>query len=638
MKKYLNKFIATFTMLFIGFGCSEYVDVVPDNVAVIEDTFETRDGAERFLATLYGYLPGFSTINNPALLGGDEVLVQANRTEDWMARRMALGGQNAGEPLLNFWSGGNGGSNLFIALRDCNIFIDNVALPFDITTDEVNIWTSEAKFLKAFYHFYLMRMYGPIPIIRENISIEADVNEVRVSRDPVDEVVNYIVELLDEAVVNLPSQIVDVGRDLGRPTKEVALALKARVLVTAASPLFNGNTDYSNFIDKEGNHLISQVYDENKWILATDACREAVEEAEANGHNLFQFEPRGSESFSDETIRKLSIRGAVTSEWLFNDELIWGSSDSPVTTLQNWAQGRVANNIQVENRQSVQGWWAPTMRVAEMFYSENGVPLEEDNTYDYENRFEVSTAGPEHIHYVVDGFETANLHLNREPRFYASIGFDGGIWEGHGVNNDSGGNGLFVRAKFLETAGLLDANSFSLSGFFAKKLVNYRNVQATNVNSYSRINYPFPLFRLADLYLLYAEALNESQGPTAAYQWIDKVRERAGLEGVVDAWSNYSNNPIKPSTKDGLRDIIHQERLIELVFEGQRFWDLRRWKKALTEASGPARGWNIEGGTTESFYNVIENGNFPFQLKNYFWPIGESDIVRNPNLIQNPFW
>ncbi len=637
MKKYLLKYTVIVVFLVL-FGCSKYVDVVPDNVAVIEDAFETRDGTERFLATLYGYLPRFSSINNPALLGGDEVLVQANRTENWMARRMALGGQNVDNPLLNYWSGGNGGSNLFIALRDCNIFLENVSLPFDITDDEINLWSGEAKFLKAYYHFYLMRMYGPIPIIKENISIEAGVNEVRVSRDSVDDVVGYIIELLDESIELLPEQIENVARDLGKPTKGIALALKSRVLVTAASPLFNGNTDYVDFVDQEGNHLINQTYDPNKWVIAAEACREAIENAHNNGHELFQFVPRGSESFSERTIKKLSIRGSVTSEWLFNDELIWGSSDNPVTILQNWAQGRLPVNIQVENRQSVQGWWAPTMRIAEMFYSKNGVPIDEDPSFNYEDRFEVSTAGPEDIHYVVEGYETASLHLNREPRFYASMGFDGGIWEGHGVNSDEGGNGLFIRAKFLETAGLLDVNSFSLSGFFAKKLVNYRNVQATNVNSYSRIAFPFPLFRLADLYLLYAEALNESQGPQAAYQWIDLVRERAGLEGVEDSWANYSDIPSKPSTKEGLRDIIHHERLIELVFEGHRFWDLRRWKKALTVASGPARGWNIEGRTTESFYNVVDNGIFLFQLKNYFWPIAERDIVRNPNLIQNPFW
>lgn len=637
MKPFSMKHTIVVALLFT-YGCSKFVDVVPDNVAEIEDAFETRNNAERFLATLYGYLPRFASINNPALLGGDEVLVQANRTEYWAARRMALGAQSAGNTLLNFWSGGNGGRNLFIALRDCNIFLENVSVPFDITDEEIDLWTGEALFLKAFYHFYLMRMYGPIPIIKENIPIEADVNEVRVSRDSVDDVVRYIIDLLDQAIELLPDGIENEVRDLGKPTKEIALAFKSRVLVTAASPLFNGNTDYSDFVDQEGNHLMNQTYDPNKWVMAAEACREAIETAHKNGRKLFEFVPRGSESFSERTIKKLSIRGAVSSEWLFNDELIWGSSASPVTLLQNWAQGRLPNNIQVENRQSVQGWWAPTMRIAEMFYSENGVPLKEDTSYNYEDRFNVSTVGPEHIHYVVEGYETANLHLNREPRFYASIGFDGGVWEGHGINNDKDGSGLFIRAKFLETAGLLDVNSFSLSGFFAKKLVNYRNVQATNVNSYARITYPFPLFRLADLYLLYAEALNESQGPQAAYPWIDLVRKRAGLEGVVDAWSNYSNKPSKPSTKDGLREIIHHERLIELVFEGHRFWDLRRWKKALTVASGTARGWNIQGRTTESFYTVVDNGIFYFQLKNYFWPIAERDIVRNPNLIQNPFW
>src|SRR3546814_15577579 len=86
---------------------------------------------------------------------------------------------------------------------------------------------------------------------------------------------------------------------------------------------------------------------------------------------------------------------------------------------------------------------------------------------------------------------------------------------------------------------------------------------------------------LAELYLLYAEALNESQGPVPEVnKYVDLVRERAGLEPVATAWSTYSTNPGKPGSQTGMREIIHQERMIELAFEGKRFWDIRRWKTA----------------------------------------------------------
>jgi hypothetical protein len=138
---------------------------------------------------------------------------------------------------------------------------------------------------------------------------------------------------------------------------------------------------------------------------------------------------------------------------------------------------------------------------------------------------------------------------------------------------------------------------------------------------------------------MYAEALNEFAGPSAdVYQYIDPVRERAGLEGVVDSWQKYSSRPEKPATKDGLREIIHQERTIELALEGKRFWDIRRWKK-INELNVQPRGWNVDGETREDFYNVREVARVPvnFTIRDYFWPIKESDIITNRNLMPNNY-
>src|SRR5699024_2686781 len=106
------------------------------------------------------------------------------------------------------------------------------------------------------------------------------------------------------------------------------------------------------------------------------------------------------------------------------------------------------------------------------------------------------------------------------------------------------------------------------------------NVLQTD-GSYQLNPYPFPYIRLADLYLYYAEALNEVGGPSEeAFKYINKVRERAGIPSVEDSWSNFSKEPSRYTTKDGFRKIIHTERLIEMAFEGNRYWDLRRWKEA----------------------------------------------------------
>ena len=226
--------------------------------------------------------------------------------------------------------------------------------------------------------------------------------------------------------------------------------------------------------------------------------------------------------------------------------------------------------------------------------------------------------------------------MNREPRFHASLAFDGGIWFGQGRIDES--NPFIYRGKKDELSGQIDNSLYSLTGYLAKKIVNFENVLNHGTNSYSIRNYPFPVIRLADLYLLYAEALNESGNINESQIWIDKVRERAGLDGVVQSWATASNNPSKPTTKDGLRSIIQQERMIELVFEGQRFWDIRRWKRASEFFNTDALGWNIQGKTTSTYYNVIPVGTLQFSSRDYLWPISETDIINNNNLIQNPGW
>src|SRR5690606_36002339 len=157
--------------------------------------------------------------------------------------------------------------------------------------EEILRWSAEVKALKAYYHFFLLRMYGPIPIMRENIPISASGHEVRVERRPVDEVVDYIVELFDEAIVDLPNDVYDENTELGRITKPIAAGLKAKALVYAASPLFNGNEDYLNFTNKDGTQLISTDYQHEKWERAAQSCKDAIDLAHSIGYQLYKFEP-----------------------------------------------------------------------------------------------------------------------------------------------------------------------------------------------------------------------------------------------------------------------------------------------------------------------------------------------------------
>lgn len=151
--------------------------------------------------------------------------------------------------------------------------------------------------------------------------------------------------------------------------------------------------------------------------------------------------------------------------------------------------------------------------------------------------------------------------------------------------------------------------------------------------------YHLPRMRLADLYLLYAECLNEANGPTQdAYNYIDLVRQRAGLKGVQESWLKYSNNPTKPTSKTGLREIIHRERRIELCFEGKAGWDLRRWKELLLVLSNPIQGWSVYQKSDNNFYTPQTLFIPAVTTKDYFFPLSDYALSNNPNLVQTLYW
>ena len=585
------------------------------------------------------------------MLAGDEVWYYAENDfymNNETSFRLAKGMQNVSNPYLNYWEGGRGAPHsLFNALRDCNIFLDNLVTVPGLEEQERLRWLDEVKVLKAFYHFWLMQMYGPIPIVENNISVGASADETNVFRDPVDDVVNYLVQLLDEVIEgeNLPGVINFIYTEQGRVTMPVAKALKAKILVLNASPIFNGNTDFNSLVDSQGNSLVNQTYDPQKWVLAKDALYDAIESAESNGHQLYEFTqqiPINGE-LSEQVIEELSQRAAITES--FNSEIIWAYGPEWTGDLQMWCQPRWT-----ADHSALFGYTkkshAPTLNMVETFYSNNGVPLNEDIYWNYADRYDVVSTplldnNDENYHefYIEDNYSTAKLHTYREPRFYSTIGFDGGKWfslETTNINNIP-----YLDAKAGALSGKQGFEIYSITGYFAKKLVHYENVIAQEGSTIK--GYSFPIIRLSDLYLMYSEALNEvKESPDSeVYEYIQKVRDKAGLDNggdLVNTWQLYSSNPSKPSSKEGMRDIIHQERMIELALEGHRYWDLRRWKLADEYFSQPIRGWNIFRPDVEGFYEVENIFYRNYLIKDYLWPISQNELLRNPNLVQNPGW
>jgi hypothetical protein len=348
---------------------------------------------------------------------------------------------------------------------------------------------------------------------------------------------------------------------------------------------------------------------------------------------LYTFIPPANITRLTDTLRReLTIQNAVTEKWELNRELVWALN--PTFDYQGYCTPRMTSKS-VVNIFSNPSTFAVPLSMAELFYSGNGVPIQEDKTWDYSNRYSTQKSTNDTRFYIEKDWETAKLNFSREPRFYASLAFDGGIWFGNGIVDQN--KLYYVQARgSTSMAGPKDRERINITGYWPKKLVHYLSVYD---DGFQPTHFHMPLIRMAGLYLWYAEALNEVNGPGPdVYEYINRVRTRAGLPSVEAAWTQYSRNATKHTTKEGLRQIIHQERRIELAFEGQAGWDLRRWKEMQEVLSKSLQGWTIYQKEAVNYYRPQTVLTPVFGLRNYLWPIRANNLVVNPNLVQNPYW
>ncbi|UYQ91185.1 RagB/SusD family nutrient uptake outer membrane protein [Chitinophaga horti] len=640
--KFSRQLLIYVLMVVAGSSCKDYLDVTPDNVATIDYAFRNRNEAENYLFTCYSTLQSMSNkIADPAFTTSGEIFFPSDLQEPTLGSDAAEAGfhliqgrQTSDQPVMNYWNGESLGQPLYRAIRRCNLFLENIDKPKDLNSSEKRRWIAEVKFLKAYYHFHLLRMYGPIPVVRVNLPITAGAGEVRLKREPVDTVFSYVKQLLDEAAPDLPFVIQDPAQSLGRITQLIALSVKAEVLMTQASPFFNGNVDYAGFAYPGEAPLFPQTYVAAKWDTALNACRAAVEASEMAGLKLYKFIAPGNLPALPAPLKAvMDLRHAIGEKWEQNPEMIWALN--PVFNLQGMCMPRVDDKM-VANLGGAPGNFAVPLFMAELFYSKNGVPLNEDRSFDFRNRYSVETVTAADKYYMHEGYQTAKLHFGREPRFYSSLSFDGSNYFGNAYTENVEAMAYVNARGPSSTAGPKDKIRVNVTGYWPQKLVNYQSVFGEQVIT---VPVRIPMIRLAGLYLLYAEALNEVNGPSAeAYKYIDLVRERAGLQGVVQSWTTHSSNPGKANTKDGLRQIIQQERRIELAFEGRVGWDLRRWKVMQQVLANPIQGWDIYQADPQAYYRPRTLVVPVFGLKDYLWPIKYDELVVNPNLIQNPYW
>lgn len=646
--------ISVIVLITITFNaCQNYLDIIPDNVPTIDYAFHLRSSAVRYLYTCYSYLPDDGHVNtNSGFNAADEVwyMNPAGGFSETVWN-LSKGLQNVQSPLVDYWNGTNAGKPYFQAIRDCNTFLENIDHVVDLEEYEKERWIAEVKFLKAYYNFFLVRMYGPIPLIKTNLPLEASGDEVKVYREPLDECFKYIVELLDEAITNeaLPDNILGLeNTEQGRVTRAVALAIKAKVLVTAASPLFNGgNPGFFTLKDNRGKELFNATPDPRKWEKAAEACRMAVEFCELQGYGLHTFKGAFSYKINDTIKTQLDLRTSFT-ERDDNEEVIWANTNSRPADIQRYSMPQILPGDRGAEGVTPKGSVAPTLKMARMFYTDKGLPLSYDRDWVGTSDDELLTAGERDRYYIKKGQVTVKLHYNREPRFYAAVGFDRGIWFGNATGNydvtlENGGSSalLYIQGRSGELSARFGVNGYSITSYQLKKMVDIRTLQTPQIPAANIYVYNWPVVRMADLYLLYAEALNEAGGYSPdVTRWLNKVRERAGIPTVEDSWDNYSTQPGYYLDKNNLREIIHQERTNELAFEGQRYWDLKRWLTAHISGNlnSPVYGWDIDQKDPQAFYRPVLLFTQRFAMRDYFTPVKLSELQINTNLVQNPGW
>lgn len=602
LKKYVAMKLKSFikyswavAIVLLASSCTDFLDKTPNDDMTIAETFAERNYAERFLSSCYFNLteedlfcddnPG----RNPFVSASDEMELVWSFP---FCQKMNDGSWNADNQMTSIWN------FAYEGCRKVNIFLANIPnTPMDEALKQR--WIAEATFLRAFFTFQLLRTYGPIPIANRLYSMEE--NYTQIKRDTYEACVKFVVDECDKAAAILPMR--QTKNMYGHVTASAALALKSRILLYAASPLFNGNPDYADLKDKDGVHLFPTAYDKEKWKVAADAAKYCIDEVEKNGtYKLYR-------EYDDPAVNYQNI---FLDRW--NDEVLFA---------RNLGVRFRTEQCTTPNGMGGYSGFCPTQEHVDAYemsdgtapilgYNADGTPIINPAARYREDGF--STEDHPKGYYVAG---TSNMYVDREPRFYASINYNGAVWRGRRIE-------FFHRGQDGLGRSTVD---YAVTGYLMKK----SSSPDANLVEGRAYTTTWIYFRLAEQYLNYAEALNEYSGPVDdVYKYVNAIRNRAGLPDLP-----------KNLNQDQMREKIRHERRIELAFETHRYFDCHRWKIAEQTDNKEIHGMNIYAGTSftdPEFFKRIVVEKRVFEKKHYLFPILQKEIDKNPSLVQNPFW
>ncbi|TDG38041.1 RagB/SusD family nutrient uptake outer membrane protein [Pedobacter changchengzhani] len=579
MKKKL--FLASIVAIAMMIGCKKgsVLDQVKTNDQNESTTFADSARTMQFLTRIYTDI-GFSA--DPRRFGASVGIYSiGDETESNLTAGTAFN--------IIFQTGGISAINIptdawfttYANIRRVNLLLRNIAST-PLSTPLQKRVAGEARFLRAWYYFILLKHYAGIPLIGDAVYEATD--PISGKRNTYEACVNYISSECDAAAALLPKAY--VGLDYGRVTQGSALGLKSRLLLYAASPLFNGRSDNMDGV------LGYPTADVARWTKAAQAAKAVID---LNQYQLYDLplDPKPGYGFQKVfTLRK-------------NPEYMLALMMAPNRSLESiWDPASRSG--------SASAW--PYQELVDAFTTIKGLPITTDIK---------SPSNP-------TGYDAANPYANRDPRFNWTILPN----EGMRLNATKTISPVYTYVGAAQDG--YGTTSTTKTGYYLRKMLDDNTINNTSSATTERC---FPLMRYAEILLNYAEASNEAGDVVTAYEQLKLIRKRAGiLPGVEDNYGLPDGLTLIP-----MRTIIQNERRVELAIEEHRYWDVRRWKIAETVSNQTLHGMKVTKvgtGTPATYtYDLINVRTPVFTApKWYLWPIPQGEVNKSVDLLQNPGW
>ena len=591
-----------------------------------EQVFDNVSYTKRWYANVFAGIPDYSGINsvnvgafkNPWTGMCDELVVGYGNSSKY---------NNSDRNAANM--GFHRYGDCYKYIRQANIFLQK-AHPIMTTgtqgdqllEDELTQMKANVRFMRAFYHYLLFEQYGPIILVKDKIYNATEDQDV--PRNTVDEVIEYIDSELTAVASELTQEPIFEDKDYRAwPTKGVALAVRAKLWLYAASPLLNGGyREALSVTNPDGTRLFPD-YDAGKWEKALAACKDFIDYDEAGRYELYKEykDDNGAVIDPDKSVYNLFQK--------YTHEIIWATANNDWGGMNGDAFDR---RIAPRCEKNGLGSTGVTQELVDAFYMKDGFPVSAtaylpQSTLYQEEGYGTYKDQNDNFSKKYTNVTVSNRYLNREPRFYNTVFFNGRQWpvSCNQVLFYNGGN-----------SGVQEGQA-TLTGYMLFKRFN-RSVSLTNPGVASQFR-PSIIFRLADFYLMYAEAANEvNPNDARVLKYLNLVRERAGLPDIETL------NPAIRGNQELQRAAIQRERQIELATEGQRYFDVRRWmiadKNGEGRQNGYVHGMNVRGESNdkEDFNRIVEASQIVFNRKMYLYPMPDSEMRKTKNLVQNPGW